>query len=210
MNIIWIHGFGEDSSLWKSFIPKFGGDKTNFLFDFSKTSSHNTIKGYSNDLADYILEKNIIKPVIIGHSMGGYIALEYAFNNPNSINGLGLFHSQAAGDSETKKEERDKTIAFIQKNGSEVFIRNFYPKMFTEESKATYNYLIAQNIERFVKINPEALCSATESMKNREDHMKSLSNFEFPIFQILGKKDSFVPLDLALNQTLLLMVVDPT
>ena len=37
--------------------------------------------------------------VVIGHSMGGYIALALAEKHPELLNGLGLFHSTAYADS---------------------------------------------------------------------------------------------------------------
>lgn len=204
MDIIWIHGFGEDSSVWDDFIPQLPIYYSNFVFDFSATTGHTTIKDYAVDLRNFIGENKIKKPVLIGHSMGGYIALEYVFTYTDEVSGLGLFHSSAAADSEAKKGDRNKTIAFIRKNGSEVFIKNFYPNMFSVTFRDKYADLVESNNKRFQKLSTESLISATESMKNRKDYTDSLSELPFPVFQILGKQDSFVPLDTALKQTALL------
>lgn len=42
--------------------------------------------------------------VIIGHSMGGYVALAFADLFPDNLKGLGLYHSTAYPDSEEKKK----------------------------------------------------------------------------------------------------------
>ena len=79
--------------------------------------------------------------------MGGYIALEYISRYSNDVSGLGLFHSTATADSDEKKAERLKTIQFIEKHGTEAFIKNFYPNMFSED-------FIASNfdlVEEFTK-----------------------------------------------------------
>lgn len=204
MDIIWIHGFGEDSAVWEDFLPAIHSYYTSHTFEYAAQTGYTSIGEYANDLRDFLIAKGIEKPVIIGHSMGGYIALEYAARYADKVQGLGLFHSSAAADSETKKKERDKTRSFIGENGTAPFIRNFYPNMFTERFKLENADLIAQNIRRYSALDPEALMSATESMKNRKDHVETLKSFSFPVFQILGKQDAFVPLEKALEQTALL------
>ncbi len=42
--------------------------------------------------------------VVIGHSMGGYIALAFAEAYPDAVEGLGLFSSTARPDTEEKKK----------------------------------------------------------------------------------------------------------
>lgn len=198
MEVIWIHGFGEDSFVWADFIDSIGSGYGHHLFDHSTFTDFSTIKEYAWKLRDFVLENEIQSPVLIGHSMGGYIALEYAAEFGHEISGLGLFHSSAAPDSDDKKADRRKTIEFIRNHGSEAFIKNFYPKMFGEnfQNKA----LIENNTLRYMGLGNEALISATESMRNRNDHQETLSALTFPVFQILGSKDAFVPLKAGLEQ----------
>lgn len=204
MDIVWLHGFGEDPDVWADFLPGIPSYYTSHVFDHSKLTGYSSIAEYTHDLHTFISAREIQNPVLIGHSMGGYIALEYAALYPQKVSGLGFFHSSAAGDSDTKKKERDKTRTFIEQNGSAAFIRNFYPNMFTEQFRSENADLIAQNIRRYSALPPAALMAATESMKNRLDHLETLKDFTFPVFQILGKQDPFVPLDKALEQTALL------
>ncbi len=200
MKIIWIHGFGEDSTVWEDFLPKLPAYYQHYTFDHALITKATDISDYALILREFIELHEITNPILIGHSMGGYIALEYAAIFPDEVSGLGLFHSSAAADSEDKKVERLKTAQFIQKNGSKAFIENFYPKMFS--SPENYEELISRNIERYSLIPAESLSTATLAMRNRKDHINTLSTFKFPLFQILGKSDKFVPLELALQQTI--------
>jgi pimeloyl-ACP methyl ester carboxylesterase len=202
MNIIWIHGFGENGQVWESFLPHLPQMLRHYNFDHSEATGTASIQDYAENLQDFIQEKKINSPVLIGHSMGGYIALEYAALYPQKVKGLGLFHSSATADSSEKQKEREKTAEFILKHGSPAFIENFYPKMFAQPDK--FPDLIEKNIHLYSQIPAQALADATLSMKERRDHVNTLSQFSFPIFQILGKSDPFVPLDKALAQTALL------
>lgn len=206
MNVVWIHGFGEDSSIWEDFTENIHSYFSPYFFDHSDKTDYSSIKEYAEDLRSFIEANHIENPVLIGHSMGGYIALEYVSLYPETFSGLGLFHSSAAEDPDTKKAERKKTIEFISKHGTATFIRSFYPNMFTESFKNENYDLIQENIRHSEKLKPEALISATLSMLNRNDHLETLSNLKVPVFQILGKQDTFIPLKKALEQTMLLQM----
>jgi pimeloyl-ACP methyl ester carboxylesterase len=201
-NIVFLHGFGENASVWGEFIKLLNPENHYFIPDFSEKKDCFSIPEYADWLKSYLDKKKVTEAVVIGHSMGGYISVEFCQKYPKMVSGLGLFHSSAAADSEEKKENRDKTIQFLIKHDTNLFIKHFYPNMFTEDFKAANTVFIQTNIEKFSKIPNEALLAATLAMKSRESHIDSLSDFEFPIFQILGKQDTFVSYKDALEQTI--------
>ena len=48
--------------------------------------------------------------VMIGHSMGGYVTLAFADQNPGLLKGFGLFHSSAAADTDEGTKNRERAI----------------------------------------------------------------------------------------------------
>jgi pimeloyl-ACP methyl ester carboxylesterase len=94
------------------------------------------------DMADFIHEIAQVEQcssfVLAGHSMGGYIALAYAEKYGSFLSGLGLIHSTAYADDDTKKENRLKSIRLIEgnENGKEVFLRAMVPNLYAEASHA--------------------------------------------------------------------------
>jgi pimeloyl-ACP methyl ester carboxylesterase len=201
MNVVFLHGFGETAIIWEDFIKLLSPDHKYFTPDYSEKKEFFSIPDYADWLKKQLSKNEIEDFVIIGHSMGGYISLEFCAQYPNRIKGLGLFHSSAAEDSDEKKEARDKTVKFLIKHDSEMFIKHFYPDMFTEEFKKHNEDFLEKNIALFSQISNEALMAATLAMKARKDKFEALQSFEFPVFQIIGKNDSFVPCLDALSQT---------
>ncbi len=200
-HIVFLHGFGENASIWVEFV-KLLDPKNQYHFpDFSEKKDCFSIPEYADWLKIFLEKKKIDEVIIVGHSMGGYIAVEFCHKYPKMVTGLGLFHSSVAADSEEKKENRDKTIQFLIKHDTDLFIKHFYPNMFTEEFKSKNAQFVQQNIEEFSKIPNEALLAATLAMKSRQSHVESLNDFQFPIFQILGQQDTFVNYKDALEQT---------
>jgi pimeloyl-ACP methyl ester carboxylesterase len=204
MNVVFLHGFGEDASVWTDFITHLPKKHTYFTPDFSHLKSCFSISEYAEWLKKELDKAKIEQLVLIGHSMGGYIALEFAELHTEQILGLGLFHSSAAPDSEEKREARDKTIQFLIKHDTDLFIKHFYPNMFNEQFKHERPELIADNIAKFTKIPNEALLAATLAMKGRKGQLNCIEDFDFPIFQIIGQLDTFVNYMDALEQTALL------
>ena len=92
--MIILHGLYGMSDNWATFGKKFAElgfcvyipDQRNHGNSF-----HNNEFSYSvmaNDLKELIEEKNILKPLIIGHSMGGKVAMTYSLAFPEKVNSL--------------------------------------------------------------------------------------------------------------------------
>ncbi len=204
MNVIFLHGFGEDATVWADFLKLLLAEHTYFCPDYASLTNIESIDGYADWLNTYIKERGISESVIIGHSMGGYIALAYAEKFAKEIVGLGLFHSSAYADSEERKEIRLKTARVIAQQGTAKFIKGFYPNMFTEEFKEKNVDFIEKQIERYAYFPKEALINAQMAMRGRVDRTKVLKEATYPIMILAGEKDTFVPKEAALEQIALL------
>lgn len=81
--IVILHGFLGSSDNWRHISKTYFNDYTVHLLDLrnhgqSFQSPIFTYKAMSNDVEDYIKEKNLRDIVLIGHSMGGKVAMQLA------------------------------------------------------------------------------------------------------------------------------------
>lgn len=199
MNVVLLHGFGETEDIWKTFLPSLNADNEYLTLDYSRFTFCQTIEEYADWLHAEILQRKIRYFVLIGHSMGGYIALAYAKKYGDFIGGLGLFHSTAFADSEEKKTNRDKTVKFLGKHGAANFIDDFLPKMYNDDFLRKNRTYIKQQLLDNQQIPTEALQTATVAMKNREDTRKVLEDANYPVLHVIGKADKFINFDDALS-----------
>lgn len=204
MNIILIHGFGEDHFVWNEFMTLLPEKHTYYTPDYAILTYCETIDDYVKWLREFLKERGIEKCVLIGHSMGGYIALAFAEKHHEMVQGLGLFHSSAYADDDERKASRLKTIDFIEKHGSEEFIKDFYPKMFTDDFKKKNKELIESHIERYSKIAKRSLKNAQIAMRSRQDTTQVLKQAGYPVMIIAGEEDKFVAVEAAKEQMTLL------
>ncbi len=86
--VIFIPGFACSGDVWAATQAALKGDYTFYTltmagFAGAPPQASPTFKNWENAIADYILQKKIVKPIIIGHSMGGGLALAIASDYPN-------------------------------------------------------------------------------------------------------------------------------
>lgn len=90
--IIILHGWGLTGSTYKDLLQVLWGRGFNvYSFDLPGFATE-PLKNKSMNLDDYvefvdefIQEKKLIKPILIGHSFGGRIALKYAWKYPEDV-----------------------------------------------------------------------------------------------------------------------------
>jgi pimeloyl-ACP methyl ester carboxylesterase len=107
--IVLLHGYLENLSMWDEMVEKLAKTNQVVRIDFpgfgkSECIEHeNGMALYAEITAQLLALLNIDKYALIGHSMGGYVALELASSYPKKTSQLILFHSTALADSEEKK-----------------------------------------------------------------------------------------------------------
>ncbi len=204
--VLLVHGFGEDSSIWRNQIDFL---KENFLLIIpdlpgsgeSEIIDDMSMEGMAKLLKEIIQLEHIKEKInVFGHSMGGYICLAFAEKFPELINSFGLIHSTAFSDSEEKIETRKKGIDFILKYGASEFIKTTTPNLFSEQTQNQNPDLIAEQIQLSSYFSTDALIQYYQQMIARPDRTTILKNSTFPILFIAGEQDKAVPLSDVLKQ----------
>ncbi len=196
--VVLLHGFGEDASIWSGFVPFLQTEYFIITPDYS-TQIFETIDEYALWLKEQL--PSIEKCTIIGHSMGGYIALAFAEKYPDMMQGLGLFHSSAFEDNEEKKEMRLKNIEFLAKHGTEAFIKNFTPNLYADEFIANHPEVIQKHIAYSSKLPVNSLIAGMKAMLTRPDRRHVLEQADYPILFVIGLQDKSVAPKDSLAQT---------
>ncbi|WP_163377593.1 alpha/beta fold hydrolase [Cyclobacterium sp. SYSU L10401] len=203
--LVLLPGFGETKEVWQEFAPELSHDCEIWCPDLPGFGESPALKqGFTLQdvalvLADWLRIHKIENACLIGHSLGGYIALEMAANTAAKPRALGLFHSTAFADSPEKRVNRDKTAEFIAKHGAPTFIQSFVAPLFAAKNRESCQAEINELIRRGSQNSKESLIGYTMAMKNRGDHMNTLKDFKEPKLMICGEQDPAVPLEASLK-----------
>ncbi|MFT3910582.1 MAG: alpha/beta hydrolase [Ferruginibacter sp.] len=203
--VVLIHGFGEDSTVWdnqiavlkntyKLIVPDLPGSGRSTLLQKERIN----LVDHADCVKEILSVENIEQCIMIGHSMGGYIALAFAEKYPGLLTALGLFHSSAYADDAEKIQVRKKAIEFIQKNGAAAFLKTSIPGLFFDQEKSSFD--IEMLLQKGNNFSPEALIQYYEAMIARPDRTELLKNTHLPVLLIIGQHDKAVPFKLSLEQ----------
>jgi pimeloyl-ACP methyl ester carboxylesterase len=200
--LVLIHGFCETHEIWEEVAIDLAKDFKVYLPDlpgFGKSPLPNppfTIDDIGLLMADWLRDLNLKRAVVVGHSLGGYVALAMAVKDQGRIAGLGLFHSTAAADSEEKKANRNKTAEFVKANGVAPFVEVFVPGLFYQKD----NHYLNQVMKMARRTRQDALLAYTYAMRDRPSREDWLKTFDNKFLIVAGEYDSIIPVSLLREQ----------
>lgn len=204
--IVLLHGFLENSTMW-NFIAKELSKKNRVicidLLGHGQTESHgyiHTMEEQAHMVKAVLNNLKLRKYVLIGHSMGGYIALSFAKLYPNNVKGLVLMNSTALPDTEEKKINRDRGIVAVKQN-YKTFVRIAIPMLFSEKNRTLFSSEIEEVTNEALKLSPQGITAALEGMKIRENLTSIYKTATYPILMIIGKEDPALDYDSLIEQT---------
>ena len=201
--ILFLHGFCESSTIWTSFEEALHLDYEIVLIDLpghglSKiTNSEFTIDEVARDIHSLLKENHIHEYFVIGHSLGGYIALALADLFSSAITGFGLFQSSTFADDKQKKLLRGKVKSYVEEHGVASFTDTFVPTLFAHANKTLLKKEIKILQLEAKKTQPQGVIAFSMAMKSRPDRLHILKNFQSPVFIIGGEEDPAVPIEIS-------------
>jgi len=195
--LIFFHGFCDSHEVWSEFVKPFS--KTNHVVTpdlpgFGRSEplpSPFSIDQAADVMADWLQNLKLNPCIIVGHSLGGYVALSILERHPEILKGMVLFHSTPNPDSEERKRVRNKVISFVDENGVAPFIETFVPGLFADKNHPA----IPETRRRCGQTTRESLTGYAAAMRERPDRSKIMMKASFPMLVIAGVKDSLIPLD---------------
>jgi pimeloyl-ACP methyl ester carboxylesterase len=145
----------------------------------------------AEDVIETIADIGFESAFFIGHSMGGYIALEIARMYPSKLQGLGLMASHIFGDSEEKIENRKRVIDIID----DVGIGEALKKM---PEKISQNPQVQKFCSDLINsTSPEFAIGALRAMAERKSAEDVWANLKRPRRIIAGRDDQIVPIGIS-------------
>ena len=200
--LLFIHGFGSDSQTWRYSLGELS--KTREVWSIDLPGHGNSLEfpmayesktlfnEYAQVLKEFLSNAGLKRVHLIGHSLGGGIALKFAINHLNSVSSLTLFSPMGLGNSINKKFIENFAKGESVKEIRESLKLLFYKNSWVTDSLVKATVLQHQNPE-FRKI----LCrlSALLQKENQQSWQirDELQNLSIPVKLIWGKEDQILP-----------------
>ena len=176
-SLLLLHGFLENSSMWENLIPELEERFQIIIIDLpghgtSPEPQAYTLPEVANTIKDLLEHLNIASLAVLGHSMGGYIALELKKIVEAKVI---LLHSNFWEDSAQKKEDRNRVIELI-KTKKNHFVSEAIPNLFSSINVEHCQEAIELLINDAQKMTETSIAQATAAMRDRVSNYNSIQN----------------------------------
>lgn len=206
--ILFLHGYLETLYIWEEFVDLLPKCYRTIAIDIpghGLTSSHpvcNDMKFCADVVVGVLNRLQINKCIVVGHSMGGYIAQSCIKYYPSLFSALFHFNSNPYSDNPDKKSDRLKEIDFILSGKLMSLASIAIPNMFSQQNLRRMDYKIQETIEICETHDPSGIAASVRGLIEREDNVQFLNSSNIPLYFIFGTEDRYLPVDNA-NKILL-------
>ncbi len=185
--IVWIHGFPLSSAVFapQTRIRGYRHIRPD-LRGFGATpppDEETSMASYARDVLRVLDRLGLVRAVVAGVSMGGYIAMQIVRDAPERVAALLLLDTRETPDSPETRDGRYKSADDVAKNGTANVVESMVPKMVVRESLRDVVRHIMQSA------SPAGVVAALKAMAVRPDSTETLRTCKQPALVIVGEKD---------------------
>jgi len=149
-SVILLAGLGTPNKVWDETMDRLSGANSFYAISFSgfagnKAQTDPNLALWEKDLAKFIEDQKLKKPILIGHSLGGTLALKIAADHPNLFSKIVIVDAlpspAAISNPNFKSKENLDCTPFIKQFGGmsksvfSNFLKNMISQMVTDEKR---------------------------------------------------------------------------
>ena len=203
--IVLLHGFLENSTMWNTFLPLLSKRNRVIAIDLLGHGKSDcvgyvhTMELFAETVTAVLKELRIRKVSVIGHSLGGYVALAFAEKYPEKIRSLCLLNSTSNADNKERIEIRTRAVAMAQKNYKPLVSMSI-ANLFQTENVKKFQTEIESLKKEALQIPVQGYIAAQEGMKIRKNRNDILKQNDFKKFFIIGQHDPVLNAEILIEE----------
>lgn len=201
--VVLLHGYLESMLVWDDFIPYIYKEIRVVTIDLPGhgisvvQGECHPMEFLADTVADAMLALGIERYTVVGHSMGGYVALALCERYADRLDGLVLLSSTPNADTPEKAENRRREIALVKSGKKEMLARVAPAAGFAETNRRRMADAIADLTELVTVTEEEGIVALLNGMIERPDRHAMLQASKVRQLFILGRKDDYIPVEVA-------------
>lgn len=195
--LLFVHGFPLNRGTWSKQVDAFKASRRVIapdlrgLGDSEATDGPVSMSHFAEDLYALLQHLGTGPVILVGHSMGGYVALAFAKAFAQTLQGLVLVGTKAGADTPEAAAARRATAEKVRDGGTSVVVDAMAPKML---SATNTDAAMAASVRGFMAPSkPEGVIGALLGMAERPDAGTWLGKIRVPTLVITGTDDTIIP-----------------
>lgn len=202
--LLFLHAFPLDDRMWEPQLVHFGTSRRVVapdLMGFGRSDAPDHPDAYrmevhADQVAELIEALGLAPVVLVGLSMGGYVAFSLLRRHRELLAGLVLADTRAATDSPEVLERRTKQQGQIAESGKADVIDALIKGLLSESTLADRPDVV-DTVRRLMDQPPAGFVGGLEAMKRRPDAVEELAGIDLPTLVLVGEHDVPSPPDVA-------------
>lgn len=197
--VVFIHAFPLSKEMWAPQLSALGKGRRLVGYDVRGHGPADpgdglyTIDLFAADLFELMDTLSIKSAVLVGLSMGGYVALRAASMKPERLRGLVLADTRAEADTNQAKALRAGAMKAIAEKGIGPFAEEFVKNLFSPAALAAGRPCV-EEARRIMKANkPLGVRGALLALAARMDATPWLPEIKVPTLVVVGEDDALTP-----------------
>lgn len=197
--VVLLHGYPFNRTMWRDQVEELKQHHRVIVPDLrghgetTVTPGAATMEDMANDVAALLKSLEVMRPVIGGLSMGGYVALAFCHLFPSKVHSLVLADTRAQADTEEAKRNREQQAEKALSEGMEGIADGLLPKLLSSETVQQRPDIVKRVRDMIVATNPEGAAAALRGMAQRPNRIPFLSNIIVPTLILVGNEDALTP-----------------
>jgi 3-oxoadipate enol-lactonase len=201
--VLFVHGFPLNAGMWRpqlEHVPHgwrfiapdlrgFGGTRAREQSGSGRVS----MDDYAADLADFMDSLQLEDAVIVGLSMGGYVAFALYRQAPARFNGLVLADTRPQADTPAGREGRTRMRDQLARGGPPAVADEMLPKLLSPRASSGDPALVARVRQMMEGAEPDAIDAAIGAMMDRPDSTPDLPRIACATLVLVGELDEITP-----------------
>ena len=196
-SLLLVHGFPLNRGAWNrqvaAFQPRFRviAPDLRGMGGSQATAGPVAMERYAEDLHALLGCLEAEPAIVVGHSMGGYVALALARAFPQVLRGLVLVATKAGADAPAVAAARRATAAKVRTEGTAAVVQDMAARMLAGNPP---DAAMAAEVQGFMSpAQSEGIIAALLGMAERPDAGTWLAQITVPTLVVAGTEDSIIP-----------------
>lgn len=201
--VVLLHGYLESLLVWDDFVPCLYKEVRVATLDLPGhgisvvSGETHTMEFLADTVAAGIRALGIERCTVVGHSMGGYVALALCERHPDLLDGIVLLSSTPNADTPEKAENRRREIALVRAGKKDILACVAPEAGFAAENRSRMKDAIEELKEQVFITEDEGIVTLLNGMIARKDRNEMLRASSVPQLFILGREDDYIPQEAA-------------
>ncbi len=130
---------------------------------------------------------------LLGHSMGGIVAMELVKQHSNRVLSLALLNTNPYEEKEEVKDRRNKTLKELDALDLITLMKSDYISRYFPDDCRDKNKLIQQCVDMASKLDKKVFYNQSVALRDRKDQTSILENVNCKTLIICGESDQLCP-----------------